>query len=158
MSVFGTDTRRFRGDKRYKGVIEVMINQICRHIRNFFIRSVSEGEFGIVGGELYPSASMQDGDFYLISGSKYNDGVHIHPAYDLKDEEFVGEVSVMKPPMDFLNVVMEIEEYCRSGCDKASPYLKESFGGYSYTRLTDGGTGSSWQKVFKTKLNPWRKI
>lgn len=136
-----------------------MVDIICRHIKNYFIAEVHKGSFSVTDGCITEADFLSDGDYILISGSRYNDGVHIY-LYDwLKDEDFDGEIAVMNPPDEFLELCGEIEEYCTSDVSAASPYKKESFGGYSYERYdSDSGVSSSWQSVFKYKLNPWRKI
>lgn len=136
-----------------------MLTLICSHIKNFFPAETRRGEFVISNGEISPSDMLNDGDCYLISGSYKNDGVHRHPAQKLTDESFNGEITLMSPPREFLDVCDEIKEYCDNKGTKPSPYLSESFGGYSYTKFKDSDGGAlPWQKVFKSKLNAWRKI
>ncbi len=132
-----------------------MIEAVCRHIRNYFISSVHAGRFTISGGTITDADFMRDG-YYLIWGSEYNDGVHLYPDDTLTDEEFSGDIALMNPPEDFLAVCTEIEEYMASDMASPSPYKKESFGGYSYE--LEGGDSASWQKVFASRLNRWRKL
>ncbi len=132
-----------------------MIEAVLRHIKNYFITEVHAGNFTISGGKLTDADFMKDG-YYLIWGSKYNDAVHIYPDDTLTDEEFSGDVALMNPPEDFLTVCEEIEEYMASDMASPSPYKKESFGGYSY-ELEDSSS-CSWQRVFASRLNQWRKI
>ena len=42
----------------------------------------------------------------------------------------------------------------------SSPYVSESFGGYSYTKRSgsDSGSVGGWQEAFKARLSPWRKL
>ncbi len=136
-----------------------MITQICAHIKNYFEYESKTGSFSISEGKLPALDFISDGDYYCILGSRYNDGVHRHPAADLEDEEFCGKVALMAVPRGFLSLVSEIENYCADGMDKPSPYASESFGGYSYTRFSpDSGSGASWQKAFKDRLNEWRRL
>ena len=138
---------------------DILITQICRHIKNYFEYEFHPGSYTVSDGKISPCDFLIEGDFYRISGSRYNDGVHRHPASDLKDESFDGIVSLMALPDGFLKTVSEIESYCSSDDTSASPYLSESFGGYSYTRLTGSdGVGIPWQRAFKSRLNEWRKI
>ncbi len=132
-----------------------MIETVCRHIKNYFISTVHPGKFTISGGQVIDTDFMRDG-YYLIWGSKYNDGVHIYPDDILTDEEFDGDIALMNPPEDFLTVCSEISEYMKSEMASPSPYKKESFGGYSYER--EDSDSSNWQKVFASRLNQWRKI
>ncbi len=132
-----------------------MIEAVCRHIKNYFISEVHAGKFSIVGGELEDPGFMNDG-YYLIWGSKYNDSVHLYPDDTLIDEEFDGDIALMNPPEDFLTVCEEISEYMASDMASPSAYKKESFGGYSYER--EDSESNSWQKVFSSRLNQWRKI
>lgn len=131
-----------------------MIESVCRHIKNYFITEVYSGSFIVSGGVITDAGFLTDG-YYLIWGSKYNDGVHLYPDDTLVDEEFSGDIALMNPPEEFLDVCGEIAEYCSSEDASPSPYKKESFGGYSYERDDDS---SSWQKAFSSKLNQWRKI
>lgn len=135
-----------------------MLDTICRHIRNYFISETVSGSFSIVSGALKGAGLISSGSYYLIYGSKYNDGVHTSPDDTLINEDFDGDVAFMSPPAEFLKLCSEIEEYCSSNVG-ASAFKKESFGGYSYERFSgsDGGT-PSWQSVFAAQLNPWRKI
>ncbi|MCD7822528.1 MAG: hypothetical protein LUG86_00680 [Oscillospiraceae bacterium] len=132
-----------------------MIEAVCRHIKNYFISEVHDGIFTISGGALTDPGFMRDG-YYLIWGSKYNDSVHLYPDDTLTDEQFSGDIALMNPPEDFLGICAEIEEYMASDMASPSPYKKESFGGYSYER--EDSESASWQKVFSSRLNRWRKL
>ncbi|MCD7847820.1 MAG: hypothetical protein LUG49_07330 [Oscillospiraceae bacterium] len=132
-----------------------MIETVCRHIKNYFISSVHPGKFTISGGQVIDTDFMRDG-YYLIWGSRYNDGVHLYPDDSLTDEEFSGDIALMDPPEEFLTICSEISEYLDSDMASPSPYKKESFGGYSYER--EDSDSSNWQKVFASRLNQWRKI
>ncbi|MCD7770859.1 MAG: hypothetical protein LUH23_02045 [Oscillospiraceae bacterium] len=133
----------------------MIIETVCRHIKNYFISEVHAGEFTISGGAVTDADFMRDG-YYLIWGSKYNDAVHLYPDDVLTDEEFSGDIALMNPPEDFLALCEEIETYMASDMASPSPYKKESFGGYSY-ELEDT-EANNWQKVFASRLNQWRKI
>lgn len=136
----------------------MMLTEICRHIKNYFPAETFEGEFVIQNGLLSPSEFLDDGGFYLISGSSRNDGVHIHPCLTLADEEFSGKIVRMSPPRDFLKLCREIEEWCRENKSVSTPFISESFGGYSYKRPEVGGVPATWRSVFKDRLNDFRKI
>lgn len=78
---------------------------------------------------------------------------------ELIDEEFHGGIWPMRMPRAFMILAKEIQEYNESSMAKPSPYVSESFGGYSYN-VGIGASGSadnSWQKVFYSKLKRWRK-
>lgn len=83
----------------------------------------------------------------------------------LTDEEFEGDIWLMAIPKTFLDLAKEIEEWeavnGKAGSEAMSPFTSESFGGYSYSKGTssgNGGNSSSWQGVFGSRLNIWRKI
>ena len=90
---------------------------------------------------------LQDGQYYLISGSIFNDGVYQYRKGDaapLQEETFDGVVVPLAIPKPFLSLVDEISE---------------SFGGYSYSRATNSkGETYTWQDAFRARLNPWRKM
>ena len=135
-----------------------MLNEILRYIRNYFpdLSKQMEGEFDIKGGKAVPFPSLVSGQYFLIEGSAMNDGVWNDTA-GLTDETFSGAITPLKVPKDLLALAADIEEYQKSA--DASPYVSESFGGYSYTKATDpNGTPASWQTAFATRLKAWRKI
>ena len=135
------------------------LTNLCAELRNYFETKKRFGTFTISGGSISPSDFLQDGQYYRIVGSVFNDGVHRHPAHDLTDETFDGAVWAMAVPPAVVELAAEIEEYNKSDAGKASPYTSESFGGYSYTKATDAsGTPIGWQKAFASRLNKWRKL
>ena len=138
-----------------------MLTEICAELRNYFEVPNGRhfGKFTISGGSIAPLDFLQDGQYFRIIGSVFNDGVHQYPVPDLTDEVFNGAVWAMAVPPSLIALSTEIEEYNKSDAGKASPYTSESFGGYSYTKATDAnGTPISWQKAFASRLNQWRKL
>lgn len=138
-----------------------MLTELCAELRNYF--EVPDGRhfgrFQISGGSITPLDFLQEGQYFRIVGSVFNDGVYQYPASDLTDEVFDGAVCAMAVPPSVIDLAAEIEEYNNSDAGKASPYTSESFGGYSYTKATDAnGTPIGWQKAFASRLNKWRKL
>ena len=137
----------------------MFLAELCAEVRNYFETDKRFGDFTISGGTFAPSDFIQDGQYFRIVGSTFNDGVYRYPATRLTDETFTGAVWAMSLPPDFIALSAEIEEYNNSDAGKASPYTSESFGGYSYTKATDSnGAPIGWQKAFASRLNLWRKI
>lgn len=138
-----------------------MLTEICAELRNYFEVPNGRhfGTFTISGGSIAPLDFLQDGQYFRIIGSVFNDGVHQYPTSDLTDEVFHGAVWAMALPPSLIAISTEIEEYNNSEAGKASPYTSESFGGYSYTKATDAsGAPISWKKAFASRLNKWRKL
>ena len=138
-----------------------MLTEICAELRNWFVvpNGVHIQTYTISGGSITPLDFLQEGQYFRIIGSVFNDGVHQYPAADLTDEVFHGAVWAMALPPSLIALSAEIEEYNKSDAGKASPYTSESFGGYSYTKATDAnGAPISWQKAFASRLNKWRKL
>ena len=141
----------------------MLLDDMCAICRNYFTDDSAKhkGTFSVKDGVLAPLDYLAEGQYFRIVGSVFNDGVHQHPAPDLTDEVFDGEVWAMRLPPAFLALAGEIEEYNqKADGGGVSPYTSESFGGYSYEKATDAETGAtlSWQAVFAPKLNRWRKI
>ena len=139
----------------------MILTEICAELRNWFV--VPDGvhiqTYNISGGSIEPLDFLQDGQYFRIIGSVFNDGVHQYPAYDLTDEVFHGAVWAMSLPPDLIALTAEIEEYNNSDAGKASPFTSESFGGYAYTKATDAnGAPIGWQKAFARRLDKWRKL
>ena len=139
-----------------------MLTELCAELRNYFEVPNGRhfGKFTISGGSIAPLDFLQEGQYFRIIGSVFNDGVHQYPASDLTDEVFHGAVWAMALPPSLIALTAEIEEYNKSDAGKPSPYSSESFGGYSYQKFTDGngGDGSRWQKAFASRLSKWRKL
>ena len=139
----------------------MILTEICAELRNWFVvpNGVYIQTYTISGGSIAPLDFLQEGQYFRIIGSVFNDGVHQYPASDLTDETFHGAVWSMAIPPSVIDLAAEIEEYSKSDAGKASPYTSESFGGYSYTKATDAsGAPISWQKAFASRLNKWRKL
>ena len=137
----------------------MFLAELCAEVRNYFETDKRFGEFTISGGTFAPSDFIQDGQYFRIVGSTFNDGVYRYPATGLTDETFTGAVWAMSLPPDFIALSAEIEEYNNSDAGKVSPFTSESFGGYAYTKATDSnGAPIGWQKAFASRLNQWRKL
>ena len=139
----------------------MILTEICAELRNYFEVPNGRhfGKFEISGGSIAPLDFLQDGQYFRIIGSVFNDGVHQYPASDLTDEVFRGAVWAMAVPPAVIDLSAEIEEYNKSA-GKPSVYTSESYpNGYSYTRATDAsGVPLSWQKAFSSRLSKWRKL
>ena len=136
-----------------------MLTEILAYLRNYFVVATHEGDFEIVGGNV-PLDFLQQGQYFRIVGSIFNDGVYCY-ADDLQliDEVFEGKIEALAIPNDLLKLADEITEYMASDDAKPTAFTSESFGGYSYSRATDSsGAAASWQTIFAARLRRWRKI
>ena len=135
------------------------LTNLCAEIRNYFETEKRFGTFTISDGSLSPSNFLQDGQYYRIVGSVFNDGVHRHPAHDLTDETFKGAVWAMSVEPAFIELLQKIQEFEAAAANTPTNYISESFGGYSYTKATDAnGLPAGWKSVFKNELSRWRKL
>ena len=141
-----------------------MIEQICTHVHNYFEvdqmtgrRLLHQGRFTVENGRI-ELPFLENGQYFRVFGSRFNDGVHQYPTDSLTDETFNGVVWEMRPPRDFLELVGEITAWVEKYGDVTSnPYSSESvIGVYAYTK--DSSAGTSWQQVFKHRLNAYRKL
>ena len=138
-----------------------MLETVLTHIKNWFLVDVYENTYTIKDSTL-ELPFLQDGQYYRICGSVFNDGLHKYgDAEDkLQNETFTGTVWALAVPKAVVNLAGEIQEWqAKNGEAVQSPYSSESFGGYSYTKATDSTTGGSvtWQAAFRGRLNMWRK-
>lgn len=137
-----------------------MLEQVLRHIRNWFVSDVHRGTFTAENGSI-ALPFLLNGQYYRIVGSVLNDGVYLRGEEALADETFTGEIWALAIPRQLLLLVADIEKWQeKNGEAAASPYQSESFGGYSYTKATEGekGGGVAWTSAFRSHLNAWRKI
>ena len=139
-----------------------MLTELCGVLRNWFETDRISGTYTVENGSITLSF-LQNGQFFRVVGSVFNDGVHQYPDYAMADETFDGSIWPMSVPPALLCLGEEIKAWQeKNGNIAASPYTSESFGGYSYSKSTSGSaTGAgvvTWQSVFKLRLNQWRKI
>lgn len=141
-----------------------MLEQILDYIHNYFVKDVHSGTFVVVDGSLFGVDFLQNGQYYRIEGSVFNNGVHQYPDDTLIDEEFVGEIWAMAVPSAVIALTDEISNWNDKYGDVANgPFQSESWGGYSYTKSNggsdrNGNTVQGWKSVFSSRLNHWRKI
>lgn len=135
-----------------------MLEAILRHLNNYFIADVREGDYAVEGGNI-ALPFLADGQYFFVRDSIFNDGLHRYPAFDLVDEEFYGVIWCLAIPQAIINLADEIEAWQTKNAEILnSPYTSESFGGYSYTKASgDNGAAVSWQSVFADRLTPYRK-
>ena len=139
-----------------------MLEQVLMNIRNWFPvkGGIYSGTFTIEdGGITLPF--LANGQYFRICGSVFNDGLHQYPAGDLKTETFDGAVWALAVPQAVIELAAEIEAWqTKNGDASTSPYQSESFGGYSYSKATDGASGGAvtWQTAFRSRLSAWRKL
>lgn len=136
-----------------------MLTEVLRYLRNFFIIKGKEksGLFTIENGNISLS-DVQDGQYILIEGSVFNDGVWKYGAGGLKDEAFRGRICPLAVPSEVVSIAEEISAFCATQ-GATGPYQSESFGGYSYTRLMNSeGNVASWKDVYKSRLSIWKKV
>lgn len=138
------------------------LTDLCKELRNWFEVDRLLGKYTISGNTL-TVGSLQEGQFFRIIGSVFNDGVYQYPATDLHDETFDGAIWPMAVPKEVIDLAGEISDWITANADALnSPYQSESFGGYSYSKVSGVNSNSdgnvTWQGHFAARLNKWRKI
>ncbi len=138
-----------------------MLEQVLRHLNNWFLVEIREGTFTVENGSI-ALPFLQTNQYFRICGSVFNDGLHQYPSTDLTDETFTGTVWALAVPKAVVTLSEDIAAWQeKNGEAVASPYQSESFGGYSYTKRSagsDSGTLNGWQDAFRGRLNDWRKL
>ena len=155
----------------------MMMSEICAYLNNYFDRDMPKysGTFTISGGVL----SYDGGDiayipsqYYRIIGSALNDAVWQYtgePDTELMDETFDGTVWLMGVPKAVIAIAAEVEAWQAKYGDVSSaamsPYLSESFGGYSYQKSAGVASASNsdpsqggWVASFASRLLRWKKL
>lgn len=140
----------------------VSLYEILRYLHNFFPgdRWTCADEPIKDGHITFPG--LEDGDIYLIEGSRRNDGLHVYGNWDLRGETLTGYVTECRIPPELLALADEISAWQTKNAEALeSPYQSESFGGYSYTKVSgSSATGEpvSWKTVYAPRLRTWRKL
>lgn len=141
-----------------------MLTELCKEIRNWFETDKVFNTFTIENHTIDLSDFVQDGQYFRIVGSVFNDGVYQYPVTDstlLKDETFDGAIWPMAVPSAVVELASEIGDWVgKYGEVVSSPYVSESWMGYSYSKPSGDANGNSttWQSAFAKRLNQWRKI
>ena len=145
-----------------------MLSELCKEINNWFACKQFFGEFIIQDGNVIGDFGLQDGQYFRIVGSVFNDGVHKYPSENMTDETFDGALWAMAVPSEVIALADEIEawknKYQSLDSPAMSPYNSESFGGYSYSKSSGASSSGNvdlsgtWQGAFADRLNHWRKI
>lgn len=142
-----------------------MLDELCADICNYFVKSENDkhaGTYTINGGMFSPPLDfLKAGQYFRVVGSALNDGVYKNDGCGvLTDEEFDGAVWAMSVPPAVIALADRIKEYMDSDAAKPSPFVSESFGGYSYSKGQNaaGAANNSWQAVFADELRKWRRI
>lgn len=139
------------------------ITDFCAEVHNWFDVERAFGIFQIKNGSLDVD-DLQEGQYFRIIGSVFNDGVYQYPATGLKDEIFNGAIWYMAVPPDVTQLITDMTDWeTQNAATLNSPYSSESFGGYSYTKASGnasaGGDGSVTAfSHFADKLKRWRKV
>lgn len=143
-----------------------MLTELCQELNNWFEREKRSGSFRIVDGML-EADFLLPGQYFRVMGSLFNDGVHQYGNDILNDEDFTGSVWPLAIPVAVIKLSEDINawraKYEAPDSSAMSPYMSESFGGYSYSKgsaISGTGTGgaTSWRTSFASRMNAWRKI
>lgn len=150
--------------------------EVCSYLKNFFLSDyvnytdIYKGTFTITNGGIALPESIVTGQYFRILGSKLNDGVYSNTTKGLEDlvsETYTGQIWAMYVPKRFVKLCEDIDAWRSKYEDinnaNMSPFTNESVTGvYSYTKGTangsDGSTSAAWEKVFKSRLSPYRRI
>lgn len=143
-----------------------MLTELCQELHNWFEREKRSGSFRIADGML-EADFLLPGQYFRVMGSLFNDGVHQYGNDFLNDEDFTGSVWSLAIPVAVIKLSEDIDawraKYEAPDSSAMSPYMSESFGGYSYSKgsaISGTGTGgaTSWRTSFASRMNAWRKV
>lgn len=155
--------------------------ELCKELNNYFncdkYRDGIPGKYVIDHGildlsELITKGALQDGQFFRLSGSVFNDDVYqfsTSTPNDMTDETFEGILWPMSVPREVTSLLSDINlwisKYGTDDGHASSPFQSESFGGYSYSKgagnsssTGDNADVGTWQNAFRSRLNKWRKM
>lgn len=134
------------------------VPELCVYTHNFF-----DGADDPIAGEFafepdtVPAGVVQ-GQYFLVCGSIFNDGVHLAGAGDLTAETFCGTVQPMRVPPAFAELVRKITEYDEK-LPSGGVYVSQSFNGWSGTMATGSdGLPADGVTRYRKEINQWRKL
>ena len=118
----------------------VSLYELLVYLRNFFPGLHWQFTGEEITGNRIVIPGLETGDYYLIEGSRRNNGIHVYGDADLRNETYTGIVTEICVPPEVLAILE---------------------GGYSYTKASGSsgsGESTSWKTVFAPRLRIWRKI
>lgn len=134
------------------------VPELCAYTHNYFDRydDPTAGEFTFEPDTI--PDGVVEGQYFLVCGSIFNDGVHKAGTDKLTAETFNGTVQPMRVPPAFVALAEKIDAY-----DKALPsggvYVSQSFGGWSGTMATGSdGLPADGKARYRAEINQWRKM
>lgn len=139
------------------------LTKLCKELNNWFEYKKVFGVFHIEDGKIKEDLGLLEGQHYRIADSVFNDGVHMFGTKDLKSETFDGAIWLMAVPQEVISLCEKITDWESKYAEAiSSPYTSESFGGYSYTKMSSSGLNGgsnavSFKNSFFNELNNWRK-
>ena len=138
------------------------LEDICYECHNYFEVGKKAGTFTVTNGNIEVDF-LQDGQYFRVRNSVFNDGIYQYPATEMTDETFTGEVWAMAVPKDVIALVGDVDAWKEKyAVALQSPYMSESFGGYSYSKgyknSSNSGTALTWQDVFSDRIKRWYKL
>lgn len=155
------------------------ITEICAYLKNYFPPAdlkisggyIHTGVYTISGGNIAPLEFILPNQYFRIVGSRLNDGVFQNTETDLKelqDETFDGAIWEMSLPRGFVKLCEDIEAWRQQNegisSPNMSPFVSESFGGYSYNKASggntsaDSGSATLWENQFAPRLAQYRRL
>ena len=134
------------------------VPELCVYTHNFFDGADDPiaGEF-VFEPDTIPAGVVQ-GQYFLVCGSIFNDGVHKAGDGSLTAETFRGTVQPMRVPPAFVELAQKVTDY-----DAALPggglYTSQSFAGWSGTLATGSdGLPANGVTRYRNEINQWRKL
>lgn len=143
------------------------ITDFCDEINNYFVSDRKFGTFTITNGALTGADDfLRENQYFRIVNSAFNDGVYKYPITDLTNETFDGAIWAMAVPPAALALLEKMQEWDSLYGNNAAnytPYASETMHHYSRSfAISTNSKGElvrpTWQAVFRTELNRWRKI
>ena len=87
-----------------------MLTELCGVLRNWFETDRISGTYTVENGSI-TLPFLQNGQFFRVVGSVFNDGVHQYPDYAMADETFDGSIWPMSVPPALLCLGEEIKAW-----------------------------------------------
>lgn len=145
--------------------MQTTLTEICEYLNNYWPVSKAKGHY-VIEDKTITLPQLQDGQYFRILGSVFNDGVHKYPATDLVNEEFDGVIWAMAVPGTVIALASDISawitQYGGPNSPAMSPMQSESFQNYSYTKASgsnaEGTDSTTWQGAFASRLNKYRRL
>lgn len=112
----------------------VSLYELLVYLRNFFPGLHWQFTGEEITGNRIVIPGLETGDYYLIEGSRRNNGIHVYGDADLRNETYTGIVTEICVPPEVLAVLEEINTWQEKNAEAVQARIKANLSAATRTQ------------------------